>query len=261
LKYAPGESLTAAVTELVAPKGVDASASGDPFASVAHSRLDLHRIRVERDGATLGTYDVVSLAAHGNAGPLLQPGDTIAFENKPSAVRILGAVKTPGTAYVSSDESLTNAIEESGGILDTAATSHVLLQRGGTTQSLSLGDSILSAPAVDGDVLTVPTAPRISVVGVVAKPGVVALKTDFSLLNAIYQAGGPLKQGDLAHVSVIRSGAITRYDVSALVHGDTSQNPVLSDGDVVFVPQGKTSFDFFAVLQAVSPIFYLLPRP
>ncbi|HEV7179140.1 MAG TPA: hypothetical protein VGN11_04680, partial [Candidatus Baltobacteraceae bacterium] len=71
------------------------------------------------------------------------------------------------------------------------------------------------------------------------KPGAVTLKTNFSLLSALYAAGGPTKWADLAKVQVLGNDTKTTYDVGSLVRGDTSQNPQLKDGGVVFVPEGR----------------------
>ena len=111
----------------------------------------------------------------------------------------------------------------------------------------------------NGDVLTVPTAPRVSVVGNVEKPGPVVLKTDFTLINAVYGAGGPSKYGDLGKVTVIHAGASHAYDVTLLAHGDTSQNPTLADGDTVLVPESRKA-DYGGFLQALSPLLFLF-RP
>ena len=57
----------------------------------------------------------------------------------------------------------------------------------------------------------------------------------------MYTAGGPTKQANLRDVQVVRDGVSTTYNVTALTHGDMSQNPTLQDGDTVVVPQGHKS--------------------
>ena len=259
LKYEPGETLMAAIAEL---PPVDKTASDNKISGLAglqRSRVDLHRVDVERDGASLGTFDLMQLSAKGEGGPQLQPGDTIALVNKEDVVHVLGDVKYPGATYVSKDETLADAIDQAGGVLDTAASAHIVLERGDTKQSLALGDAALREPAQNGDVLVVPTAPRVSVVGMVDKPGVFPLKTDFSLLNALYQAGGPTKWADLSKVQVVHEGEKNNYDIGALVHGDMSQNPPLKDGDVVFVPEGH-KIDWAPIFSSLLPILYLFPK-
>jgi len=72
----------------------------------------------------------------------------------------------------------------------------------------------------------------------VVKPGDVQLKNDTTLLSALYGADGIQKWADLKRVQVMHRGAHTTYDVTALTHGNVSQNPTLADGDTVFVPEG-----------------------
>ena len=69
---------------------------------------------------------------------------------------------------------------------------------------MALGDPVFSLPAQPSDIVTVPEAPRVNVVGTVAKPGVVALKTDSTLLSALYTAGGPTRFANLKDVQVMR---------------------------------------------------------
>jgi protein involved in polysaccharide export with SLBB domain len=210
----------------------------DGSAVATRARIDLHRVKVVRDGKLLGEYDTVAFGVTGETGPILEPGDTIVFSYKPIPVRVLGDVARPGTTYLATDQSLSEAISQAGGLLPTSSSNHILLQRGDQTRSLALGDAAFTGPAQPGDVITVPAAPRVNVVGTVVTPGVVALKTDATLLSAMYTAGGPTKQANLKNVQVVHGNVRTSYDVTALTHGDMSQNPTLSDGDTVLVPQG-----------------------
>jgi protein involved in polysaccharide export with SLBB domain len=261
LKYQPGETLAGGMAELA---DATSSPNVDPskrsgLAGLEHSRIDLHRVAVERDGAVLGTYDAVALSAAGDGGPTLIPGDTIVFVNKPDAIRVLGDVAHPGTTYVGPDETLADAVEQVGGVNATAASAELTLRRGNTTTLIAMGALQMHQPAQSGDVLTIPTAPRVSVVGQVEKPGSVLLTTDFSLVNALYQAGGPSKWGNLGAVSVNHNGTTTSYNVAALIHGNTAQNPTLSDGDTVFVPEGH-KIDYAGIFSTLSPLLYLF-RP
>ena len=264
LKYEPGETLAAAIAALPTVGGssagsASASGSGAQVAVLSHSRIDMQHVVVERDGRKFGTYDAIALAARGESGPELQPGDTLSLQNKPIAVRVLGDVKVPGLTYLAKDEPLSDAVDQAGGENLTGATSHVVLQRGTATTSLALGDPAFLAPAHDGDVVTLPTAPRVSVVGLVTRPGPLVLRTDFSLLDALYEAGGPTQWADLSHVSVIHDGTQTAYNVAALQRGNASQNPQLKDGDTVYVAEGH-KIDFRGIFQSLLPFSFFLPR-
>ncbi len=257
LKYEPGETLAGALATIPEADGAPAGA-GSGLRGLERSRVDLHDVSVIRDGASLGTFDVIQMSASGRGGPELQPGDTIALVDKPHAVRVLGDVVDPGTTFVSDDESLADAIQQAGGVRETAASTDITLDRGGAVTVLALGDPQIRAQARDGDVITVPTAPRVSVAGFVAKPGAVILKSNFTLLGALAEAGGPVKQSDVSKVLVVHNGAQATFNLSAFKR-DASQNPKLADGDLVFVPDSHR-IDFSAVLNSISPVFYLLPR-
>jgi protein involved in polysaccharide export with SLBB domain len=221
----------------------------DPSAAL-RARIDLHVVKIVRDGNDVGTFDVIALNATAESGPALEPGDHIVLKYKPVEVRVMGAVTQPGPTYLSADQSMEDAISQAGGVLPTAASNHVTLVRDGQTYSLALGDPLFTAPARTGDVITVPSAPRVTGVGMVNTPGIVSLKSDPSLLSAIYTAGGPARFANLKFVQVMRDGTKTSYDMVALTHGDEAQNPTLHDGDTVLVPRshGVDFEPFFGIL-------------
>jgi protein involved in polysaccharide export with SLBB domain len=263
LKYAPGETFTAAVSDALQtipanPQAINDSGQNltkaEDLAATIRARIDMHQVKIQRDGAIAGTYDVVALNASGDAGPPLEPGDTIVFEYKPVTVQVGGDVAHPGTAYLSKDQSLSEAIAQAGGLLPTSVSNHVLFTRAGVTRSVALGDPLFMAPAQPGDAIVVPTAPRVSVMGTVTNPGVVTLRTDSTLLSALYNAGGPLKPANLKDIQVERDGKTMSYDVTTLTHGDLSQNPQLQDGDLVLVPMGhKIDFsNVFGILGGIA---------
>lgn len=258
LKYQPGETLVSVIADLPS-SGTAIEGGGAGTAGLQRSPVDMRHVVLERDGKITGTYDALALAAHGESGPELQPGDTLDLQNKPLDVRVLGDVKRPGNTYLSKDEPLSNAIDQAGGINASGATAQVALQRDGATTMLALGDVAFREPAQDGDVITVPTAPRVSVVGLVAKPGPLVLRTDFSLLDALYEAGGPTQWANLSSVAVIRDGKKMEFNVAALQRGDASQNPRLNDGDTVYVPEGH-KIDFRGIFQSLLPFSFFLPR-
>jgi protein involved in polysaccharide export with SLBB domain len=108
-------------------------------------------------------------------------------------------------------------------------------------------------PAQNGDSIYVPPGIHVGVVGQVANPERVLLQGDQTLLSAIYYAGGPTKYGDIRHVRLLHGGTQTEYDVTDLTHGADGQeknNPVLADGDTIFVPEGH-KIDFTSLFQFV----------
>jgi protein involved in polysaccharide export with SLBB domain len=206
----------------------------------------------------MGPYDMDAMQKAGNAGPTLLPGDSIAFANRPIAVSVSGALKNPGTAYLSSDQPLSTAIAQLGGT--TADASHeVLLRRNGQLVQIAEGSPEFNAPAHPGDSLVIPSQEHIQVIGAVNGAGEIALKDDFTLVSAIYLAGGPNKWADLRKIMVRHRGETKTYDITRMQHGDLSQNPALEDGDVVFVPEGH-KIDWRGFFQDLTWGRWLLPN-
>lgn len=82
---------------------------------------------------------------------------------------------------------------------------------------------------------------KVNISGEVKTPGVVPL-TDMplTLMEALTMAGGQTPEAALQSVQVVRDGVSRTYDVRALLErGDMSQNLLLQDGDVVYVPENS----------------------
>ncbi len=235
--YTPGETLGTAISGL----------------SISSS-IDLRRVELDRNGAAIGTYDAKDV---GGNGPTLEAGDTIVLRNKPIEVAVRGDVKQPGATYLYRDERLVDAIQQTGGLNDDAARGAIELRRGNASETVALSSAQLAAAPQSGDVLVVSPARHVQVGGTVAKPGDVALISGDSLIAAIYDAGGPLDNSDISHVQVQHGGVRSTYDITAVEHGDLSQNPKVSDGDVVFVPKGHR-IDFRDVFSGLSVLRYFI---
>jgi protein involved in polysaccharide export with SLBB domain len=248
--YSPGETLATAIADV--EKDLQRAQTGTTVTTtnltdaLDRSRVDTKRVVVERDGKVFGTYNMLALRKAGDPGPDLYPDDTISFADKPVEVTILGDVAIPGKAYLWDDEPLNDAVSQAGGLKDTAASGRIELTRDGSPGKLiAAGDPAFFAPAHQNDVVVFPTAPRVTVAGMVYTPGVTTLKNNFTLLSAMYSAGGIQKWANLKDVQVTHDGTTTHYDITKLTHGDATQNPPLHDGDLVFVPEGHR-IDFTA---------------
>jgi polysaccharide export outer membrane protein len=251
ISYAPGMTVASIVDDLNAPAQLQQASADNTSAVVQHNStqgvldlengpIDFHHVRILRDGRSLGSYDVIALRAAGDPGPALLPNDTVALSNKPIAVGVTGDVVRPGTAYLNPDEPLSAAITQVGGLADTSTESQLWLSRDGATKIVAVGAPEFSEPAQPGDRIRVPRAVRVDVLGNVVKPGDTLLRGSSTLVGAIYYAGGPAKYANLKAVTVIHDGDRKQYNLNALQHGGTGDNPVLADGDVVLVPQGST---------------------
>ena len=75
-------------------------------------------------------------------------------------------------------------------------------------------------------------------VGEVRQPGAYTVSSLSTILNALFAAGGPGKNGTLRDIRLMRQGqtvhTLDLYDL--LLRGDKSQDRVLQDGDTIFVP-------------------------
>jgi protein involved in polysaccharide export with SLBB domain len=221
LPYVPGQTLSSIVSTVSSTPG-----------------LDLHHVILQRNGSTFGTYDGLDLLRRADAGPALAPGDQVVFAQKPLSVNVLGLVHAPGLTHLDRGSSILDAVNAAGGVTNDAATGAVDVLRDGVHQHVALSSDVASQPAHDGDVVTVPQAVHVAVSGQVGHPGDTPLTNGTTLVAAVYEAGGPLKYGDVSHTEVVHDGVRHVYDITKVPGGDTSQNPHLSEGDIVNVPAG-----------------------
>lgn len=76
------------------------------------------------------------------------------------------------------------------------------------------------------------------VVGQARRPGAYTVSSLSTLLNALFVSGGPLPQGSLRDIQLLRGGvAIVHFDLyDLLLRGDKSKDVTLAPGDVLFIP-------------------------
>lgn len=102
---------------------------------------------------------------------------------------------------------------------------------------------------------------QVFVNGEVARPGSYPVSALGTVMNALYQAGGPTEAGDFRDVRVLRSGQVARtldlYDY--LVRGITRDDIRLEQGDVVFVPPRARRVQIRG--SVLRPGFYDLAEP
>lgn len=79
---------------------------------------------------------------------------------------------------------------------------------------------------------------QIFVTGEAARPGAYTVSSLSTLLNALFASGGPLPQGSLRDIQLLRGGtAVTHFDLyDLLLHGDKTKDVPLVAGDVLFIP-------------------------
>ncbi len=270
LVYEPGESLVNILDRLqFSPTRRAEQTSPDPHEVIGYAQqvssapldlfdgpIDFTRVSILRDGKNLGPYDLIALREAGERGPVLLPDDTVQLVNKPIAVHVRGDVPQPGTAYLNPSDPLERAVDQVGGTTQTSSQTALTLVRAGSEQVASLGSAVFAAPAVNGDEVIVKRAPRVDVFGTVVKPGDTYLRGNETLVAAIYNAGGPDRYANLKSVQVFHNGVKTEYNLAHLQKGHEGDNPMLYDGDVVFVPQGST-IDAFLIFQSLATLGFL----
>lgn len=79
---------------------------------------------------------------------------------------------------------------------------------------------------------------QVFIVGQARKPGSYTIGSLSTLLNALFASGGPLPQGSLRDIRVMRGPeTITHFDLyDLLLRGDKSKDVRLESGDVIFIP-------------------------
>jgi protein involved in polysaccharide export with SLBB domain len=99
---------------------------------------------------------------------------------------------------------------------------------------------------------------RIFIVGNAERPGTYTISSFSSVINALFEAGGPSKSGTMRDIQVKRNGkTIVHFDLyDFLLKGDKTKDVRLLPEDVVFIPSvGK----FVAIMGSVNnPAIYEL---
>jgi protein involved in polysaccharide export with SLBB domain len=256
LPYLPGETLSSALGQLRDQFGKNSAPTqgtgGERYGgTLARSAIDLRRIVLERDNHQSGPIDGEELLRSGTPGPALVPGDTLLFASKPVRVDVRGEVASPGAIYLYKTDTLEEALLAAGGPLPSASTVDASLIRDGKETALPLGGAALRQPPQTGDEVVVRAAPHVTVLGQVPTPGELMLKNGSTLLSALYVAGGPTHWANVKDIQVVHEGTRHSYDLSHLPYGDLSGNIPLTDGDVVYVPEGH-KIDARLFMQAIG---------
>ncbi|MEW6229562.1 MAG: SLBB domain-containing protein, partial [Bacillota bacterium] len=181
---------------------------------------------------------------------VLQDQDIISVPELIQEVSVLGEVNRPGTYRIHKETRVLDVLALAGGIRPEGdATSAVLTSRspsGEVRRTIDLeslqaaGGSGQNYPVRNGDVLYVPKATTVMVLGKVKAPGTYTLRASSRLMDAVSRAGGPAPDGDPTAVTLTRRGGaapVEAVNVEAIMAGDSEHNVPLRDGDIVFVPE------------------------
>lgn len=189
-------------------------------------------------------------------------------------VFVLGRVVKPGEVKFEGRGTLLEALALCGGMPDSINKTYLsrcsivrgkdLIMWIDLRELLERGNLSLNAQLQNGDVIYIPISEDATayVLGEVKTPGVVPLRTEINIMNALMTVGGPTKEANLRDVFLIRQsegrGVVERVNLHELVgRGNGSQNYVLRDGDIVYVPEtGLGKFNYFCT--EVLPFFNII---
>lgn len=220
---------------------------------------------------------------------------------RPLRVTVSGEVQRPGPMQLQSIAPINNgnnpqvlmatlseALQQAGGITQTADIRNVVLRRthangSFTEQTLDLWQALRSPQTnsdpmlMDGDAIHIPTAVggndadrrlaskasfspksvKVRVVGEVKRPGEVEVTPDANLSSAIAIAGGPTEKAKMNKVVFVRmndQGQVDRQEVDLKNLTDTYQ---VKDGDVLMVPKNNGREFLDVASQALGPFGFL----
>lgn len=182
----------------------------------------------------------------------LQPGDTLFVPYGSDKVYLSGEVKNPGAYDYIDGMRLADAMGLAGGPLHTSDLTQVRITRPGSsgseTTTVNLveankrGDPSKNPPLDPGDVIFIPEAPRVYVVGEVQRPGAFDYQEGFRVRHYAALAGGPTNLGETrkATLTTMQDGLpVTRtIDLqNVLENAASDQNFVVNVGDSIYVPR------------------------
>jgi len=226
---------------------------------------DLERsVRVAADGSIsyplVGRVEVVGLTPselEDKLGKLLgdsylvNPQVSVAvLEYNSQKVYVLGAVKEPGYYDLKGPTTILEIISRAGGITNEGGKNIIITIKNSDGQAevkvvdrdklLSKGEVSLDVPVKGGDVVYIPRAEEVYVLGEVKKPGAVPYQENLTLLQAVSVAGGLTDQAAPRRTRIIRAQGAERstLDVNLKqILEDATKDIKLLPNDVVVVPR------------------------
>ncbi len=164
-----------------------------------------------------------------------------------NGVFVGGAVKTPGHYIISpeTDIDLYRAIALAGGMGENADRQGVQLIRKDTTETVEIYDLSTNSPYRDirvniNDLVFVMPLSVVEVQGEVRTPGKIFFRSEIGVGHALARAGGTTQEADLTVImKVEKNGKRSQFNLSEQFWKSPPNDqppPILSDGDVLFVP-------------------------
>ncbi len=194
--------------------------------------------------------------------------DIIKYMN--NRVYVLGRVSNPGLVHFNNEGTLLEALAMAGGL--PAAEKSVFLSkcyiiRGKNQiiwidllQLLQNVNTKLNIKLANNDIIYIPEYmdAAVFVMGEVRNPGSYSIRSyKFSVLDAINLAGGPTEDASAGAIRLIRdmkeNEGVKKVNLNKmLAKGDLSQNYLLKDNDILYIPSKKIAgFNYF--LRQIDP--------
>lgn len=231
----------------------------------------------------LSTSEIASKLAtlYKSGGFLVNPQITVSVkEFRHQAVEVTGAVNKPDRYPLIGPRSLLEMLGAAGGLSDKAGQMCHIMRRMGTAdreqqtaspetqtivvdlQALLLKGAVgMNLPVQNGDVIFVPPANTIYVLGAVTKPGGVLLQNNMTVMKAIAQCGGPDPRLASQNVAVLRQNPSGQPEtlmanLSQIAKGLQSDVP-LQANDIVYLQEGaarRFAYDLRLFIPFTFPI-------
>jgi polysaccharide biosynthesis/export protein len=176
----------------------------------------------------------------------------------PTLISVLGEVNNPGRLQMLAPHSLLDVITFAGGETQMAGGKIELRHKENGEEATSTfnyerdsnGDSIANVMVHDGDMVIVPRAGIVYVLGQVTRPGGFLMQEDGKLdaAQAISMAMGTTLIASTKHILIIRrkpDGTYVEFEVNYndIIHGKATP-PQLQPQDIVYVPNSKFKTTF-----------------
>jgi polysaccharide export outer membrane protein len=185
-------------------------------------------------------------------------------------VYVLGRVSNPGVIHFNGDGTLLEALSLAGGLPTRDKTiflSKCYIVRGkeqiiwiDLLQLLQKANIKLNVRLANNDIIYIPESMDAAVflMGELKNPGAYQIQSaGLTLLDAINQAGGATENGNINEIRVIREMSeqqgVEVVDLdNILAKGDFTQNYLLKDNDIIYIPRkGIATFNYY--LRQIDP--------
>ena len=199
---------------------------------------------------------------------VLQPQVNVLIKEFSSqGVSVVGEVQHPGVFRILGPRTLLDVVALAGGLTKVADTKITIQRRSGDGQKITArlkSDDAGSALASDvrvfpGDMVVVPRAGVVYVIGDVAKPGGYTMDSNGSmtLLQALAQAGGPTPTASSSKSVWLRKQddgyTSDKLDLTKIARGE-ARDVELHANDVVFVPNSQLKRTFASIAGIVGSL-------